>query len=537
MKKTDHSKTILDGTHRTVLPGARAVGRVNPDMNIEVLLKLRPKKELPELNGRPAKVMTREEFASAYGASQADIDKVAAVLKKFGLTVTSTNTATRSVELSGPAESVEDAFGVKLFNYAHADGGYRGRTGDVHVPTELDGIVEGVFGLDTRRVARRRRQAADHALAASHNPSAWYKPAELAKHYNFPAGDGSGQTIGILEFGGGYFPSDLQGFCQLAGVQFPTVKTISVDGTSTSRKDGAEGEVMLDIEVVAGVCPKANIAVYFAHFSEKGWIKALDAVMQDHVNNPTVVSVSWGYAEDAYIWTKSAMTQVNMTLQQAAMLGITVCIAAGDDGSSDGEVNDGLAHADFPASSPYVLAVGGTTIRKRGSTRADITWFEGDGLRNDNGGSTGGGVSSLFPRPSWQSGININSVNPGAIVGRVLPDLAANADWTASPYLLFVDGSAQPNGGTSAATPLIASLVALINAQLPAGKRVGYLTPLLYKSASAGTVGGTCFADVTSGQNSTAQVGGYTARKGFDAVSGWGTPHGVKLLTALRGII
>jgi len=544
MKNVTSKYSVVEGSDRTALPGAQAVGLVNPNVVIEVLLKLRRKKQLPALDSRPAKFMSRESLAADYGASSQDIDKVVKVFTKLGLNVESTNAATRTVVLTGPASTLEEAFQIKLFDYTHEDGSYRGRVGPVQVPSELSDIVVAVFGLDNRRVAHRRRRTTSHEqppMELSGIPSAWYRSGDLAKHYNFPPGDGSGETVGILEFGGGYFPSDLASYCKLANISTPKVIPISVDGTSTSAVDGAEGEVMLDIEVVAGVCPKAAIAVYFAKFSERGWIKALDAAMQDHINNPTVISVSWGYAEDAYIWTKQAMTQVNETLQEAAHLGVTVCIAAGDDGSSDAVLTDGHAHADFPSTSPYVLAVGGTTIPKKGS---DIVWFEGDGLRpqqqgDPDGGSTGGAVSTVFARPAWQSGITIKSVNPNSINGRVTPDLAANADWTASPYLLVVDGKAEGNGGTSAATPLVASLIARINAQLPPGKRVGYLTPVLYQKSGAAktSVGAACCTDVTSGNNKTAKVGGYSAGPGFDAASGWGTPDGVKLLNALKAIV
>jgi kumamolisin len=293
---------------------------------------------------------------------------------------------------------------------------------------------------------------------------------------------------------------------------------------------------MLDVEVVAGICPKATIVVYFAHFTEHGWITILDAAMQDKAHNPGVLSISWGFAEDALIWTRQAMAQVNEAMKEAAMLGITICVAAGDDGSSDA-ISDGHAHADFPASSPYVLAVGGTTIPTKGGAQPDICWKEGDGLRADNGGSTGGGISAVFPRPNWQEGIKIPSVNPGAIVGRCIPDIAANADWNASPYLLVVDGGAQPNGGTSAAAPLWAALVALINQARGSGKRIGYLTPLLYQSVGGGiggpTIGQAGCRDVVSGDNVTAHVGGYHTTAGYDAASGWGTPDGKKLLAAL----
>jgi kumamolisin len=538
MKPNPFKFVPVPGSARQPLPGARATGPANPDATLELTLKLRRKKNLPALATRPKKAMTREQLAAAYGASAVDAKKVADIFEKLGLRVTKTNLATRTVHVSGTTAAIEKAFDVKLFDYQHSGGDYRGRTGPVHVPSQLSGIVEGVFGMDNRCVVKRRPQpipAVNRAKAGT-IPSSWYTPAELATHYNFPAGDGSGQAVGLLEFGGGYFASDLQQFCSLAGIAMPSVKPVSVDGTSTSAQDGAEGEVMLDIEVVAGVCPKATIVVYFAAFTEQGWISILDAATQDKTNNPGVISASWGYAEDNYIWTEQAMTQINATMQDAAMLGVTVCVAAGDDGSSDA-VTDGNAHVGSPSSSPYALAVGGTTIPSKTSSAKDTVWFEGDGLRADNGGSTGGGVSTMFARPTWQSKIKITSVNSGSIEGRAVPDIAANADWTKSPYLLVVDGSSQGNGGTSAATPLWASLITLINAERGSAGRVGYLSPLLYAppsgSGSGSTVGTLGCTDVTSGSNNTDKVGGYSASAGYDAVSGWGVPNGKNLLAAL----
>jgi kumamolisin len=537
----ERTHTPIAGSERKPLPGAVSTGLANANTVITVSLKLRRKKPLPVVTGRPAAALTRQQLADQYGAAPADIAAVVAAFAPFGLKAVEQNPATRTIKLSGTIAAMEQAFQVKLFNYSHPSGDYRGRVGTVGVPTAVKDIVQGVFGLDSRRVVRDRRPGA-RAQARKHTtsvPAAWYIPSELATHYNFPAGDGSGQTVGLLEFGGGYFASDLAAFCQLAKIPSPpTVTTISTDGTATNAKDGAEGEVMLDIEVVAGVCPKANIAVYFAQFTEQGWITALDAAVHDQTNDPGVVSASWGESEDTDIWTAAAMTAVNDTLQEAATIGVTVCIAAGDDGSSDA-VTDGQAHVDFPSASPYVLSVGGTTIPSKSGNAPDIVWMEGDGLRADNGGSTGGGVSVVFPRPAWQSGITIEPINPGAILGRCMPDLAANADWNASPYLLYVDGSAQANGGTSAASPLVASLVTLINAARAPAPRVGYLTPVLYQAGPSATVtvGAAGCTDVVSGDNNTATIGGFSAGPGYDAVSGWGTPNGQSLAQILATVL
>ncbi len=527
----------IPGSERRALPGARILKRTNPRLKIEVLLKLRRARRLPELNHRPPTIMTRKQLASRFGASKADIAAVIRAFDKLKIATASSDRATRTVRLRGTVGQMEKAFATRLFDYAHEDGDYRGRVGPVHVPDEIKHVVEAVFGLDSRIVARRRRLSA-HAgsrVTAAMMTAAWYTSKRLAAHYSFPDGDGAGQTIGLLEFGGGYFSSDLRQYCKLAGIDMPRVTTVSVGGTSTSRRDGTQGEVMLDVEVVAGVCPKAAIAIYFAPWTEEGWIAGLDAILQDEKNDPGVVSVSWGNAEDTDIWTDQAIAQINEMLKEAAYRGITVCVAAGDDGSSDG-VDDGLAHVDFPGSSPYALSVGGTTIRSADGNNLEMVWKDGEGLRSRHGGSTGGGVSGVFARPAWQKDVKIKSVNRGAIIGRCVPDVAANADWNSSPYLLVVDRKPQPNGGTSAASPLWAALVTLINAKRRAASWVGYLTPLLYQRAGRKdreTIGALGCNDISSGDNATAMAGGYRAGRGYDAASGWGTPNGLKLLSLL----
>ena len=526
------SHVTLTGTNRVPLPGSRALGPTSPDEWVEITVKLKRKAPL-DVKGRPQTSMTREALEQRFGASQTDIDTVTRVLESNGLEILKTDPATRSVQAAGPASTMEKIFNVRLIRYTHERGDYRGRVGELQIPQELDGIVEAVFGLDNRRVVKRRRTLASTApalKAAKPTARPWFFPAELAAAYEFPPSDGAGQSIGILEFGGGYFPSDLSAFCAAAKVNVPIVIPISVDGTPTDQKDGAEGEVMLDIEVVAGVCPQATIPVYFSSFTEKGWIDILDAAIHDNQNNPTVLSISWGDAEDNASWTAQAIMQVNEAFKEAAALQITVCVAAGDDGSDD-QVGDGHAHVDFPASSPFVLGVGGTSLRKRSGSLVETTWKDGDGLRKDGGGSTGGGVSVVFDRPSWQT-VNIQSVNPGAKPGRTVPDVSADAS-AHTGYFMVVDGKATINGGTSAATPLWAAFLARINARLPAGKRAGCVTPLLYES-NLGALG--C-NDITTGDNITAAVGGYSAGTAYDAVTGWGSPHGTAFLKALQPLI
>src|SRR5579859_2904979 len=535
----NQSHVVLPGTNRVPLPGARVVGSCSADEWIEVTIKLRRKVALPELEGRPKEPMTYEYLAKTYGSTQEDINRVSEALHEFGLEVVESDPKTRTVKVAGPSSAMEKAFLVKLVRYTHERGDYRGRVGALHVPSKLAGLVEAVFGLDNRRVTKHRSAAAArmHALSAATTAKSrpWFFPEELAKIYHFPAGDGSGQSIALLEFGGGYFSSDLAAFCKAAKVSVPTVIPISIDHAPTDQRDGAESEVMLDVEVVAGACPKATIPMYFSQFTEKGWVDALDAAIHNQEHKSTVISISWGNAEDNNVtWTHQAITQINEALKEAAHLGITVCVASGDDGSDD-QVGDGHAHADFPGSSPYALGVGGTTLRKQGQTYDETVWKDGNGLRDSGGGSTGGGVSGIFDRPKWQKA-DIPNVNPGAKDGRITPDVAADASGHTG-YMTVVDGKAGVSGGTSAAAPLWAALIARINENLPKGKRVGYLTPVLYQASGNSTVGTLACRDIVSGNNITAAVGGYSAGPGYDAVTGWGTPLGDKLLEELKKIV
>jgi kumamolisin len=478
------------------------------------------------------KPISRAELAAKYGADPKDLDTTAKVLCSFGLTVKSKNTVARTVTVVGPVSAMEKVFEVQLFRVKHNDLLYRGRVGDIHVPAELGGIVTGVFGLDTRPMIKRRIPLgllATHDAVPPPDQRPWYLPPELADAYKFPPGDGTGQTIGILEFGGRYIPSDLKRFLELAGLPgaAPKVNVKNVNNLSPQDENDPDaiGEVMLDIEIVAGVCPKATIVVYFSQFTEKGWIDNLDAVLADA---PSVLSVSYGLAEGTDIWTQQAIDNVNDSLKELANAGITVCVSSGDDGADD-QVPDGRAHLDFPAASPYVLAVGGTALSRATST--EVVWFDGDGLRRDGGGSTGGGVSEMNPRPDWQT-VDIPSVNPHAPKGRIVPDVAADAAGSTG-YFMVAQNNPQVSGGTSASTPLWAALIARLQ---QAGKAVGFLPPRLYQPTpkTAGRpLGAVAFNDITQGGNASGTAEGYSAAVGYDAVTGWGSPIGMELLDKL----
>lgn len=419
-------------------------------------------------------------------------------------------------------------------------GEFRDREGEYKVPPSLRKIVKAILGFGQRRVARRRpaRAAARSALRLRK-----FEPIDIERHYHFPPGDAAGQRIAVAEFGGGYFAEDLAKYCKKYKRAVPKVKTISIDAPVPTRAQiermkppkqrdefDSTGEVMMDVEIIAGLCPKADISVYFARDHQKGWVDLINRAIDD---KPVVLSISWGASEEGGGWSKAAMNAINEALTKAAMLGITVCGAAGDDGSGDMQ-NDMQAHVDFPGSSPFVLAVGGTMIGHKSGKTVEKVWRVGKGKRiRGVGGATGGGVSSTFDRPGWQK-TDIKSVNKNSKNGRVVPDVAALAG---SPgYDMIFKGKHDYGGGTSASTPLWAALIARVNALLPRRQRRRFLARLLYQQAShGGPLGQLVCHDVTVGNNTTRPRPnkGFKATKGFDAVSGWGTPIGTALLLGL----
>ena len=527
----------LEGSGRLRKEGAARVGRVDPATPVEVTVTVR-RPALPAV-GPP---LSRAELERRAAPSAADVDRVAQVLGGFGLTVGSDHPLTGSLTVTGIAAQVEAAFRPGLAIYRSTAGDeYRGREGEAHIPAKLDGVITGVFGLDERRTAHRRTDAAAAVAAPSGAAAPPLGPAELEGRYRFPAGDCDGQRIAIAEFGGGFYPDDVRTYCESHGRAEPQIRTTPVGQTPLTPAQiealpadqqaqalGESREVMMDVEVVAGLCPKAQIDVLYAPFHQKGWIDLLDVVIKMDPS-PAAVSVSWGLAEDAPDWTVAGRREIDDRLHAAALMGITVCAATGDDGAGD-QVADGRAHVHFPASSPFVLAVGGTMA----GDEDEVAWWNHPGDRSQHGGgSTGGGVSAVFPRPTWQRVRRVRSLNPHAIDGRIVPDVAALAGFPA--YSLVFNGEVTLNGGTSASAPLWASLIARIAGQTN-GSRPGFLAPLLYQRGRDRRVRGrSAFADIRTGHNTSPQPGrGYRARDGFDAVSGWGIPDGTALLASLR---
>jgi kumamolisin len=527
---TPNKPLPLAGSERAPMDGAREIGPANPNEAVDVTIRLRSragKKPIVSADAytKPIEkrtILSRKEFEQRHGADPDSIARVETFARQHKLTVKEKSPARRTVILSGTVTAMNEAFGVELKEYDHPTGKYRGRTGAIHLPAELQDVVEGVFGLDNRPQAKphfRRRRGRAGARAESVNLS--YTPPQVAALYDFPTGvDGAGECIALIELGGGYNTTDLSNYwSQLKLIETPAVSAVSVGNGSnnpTGDPNGPDGEVMLDIEVAGSIAPGAKIVVYFADNTDAGFLNAITTAVHDSINNPSVVSISWGGPESS--WTQQAMTSMDEAFQSAAAMGVSVCVAAGDDGSTDG-VTDGLNHVDFPASSPNVLACGGTQLVASGnSITSETVWNE---LAN-NEGATGGGISDVFPLPSWQNGAGVPpSANPNKNVGRGVPDVTGDADPTTG-YVSRVDGNPDVIGGTSAVAPLWAGLIALLNQSI--GKPVGFINPLLYQDAGTARD----LNDITSGNN-----GAYSAGPGWDACSGLGSPIGTQVAAAL----
>jgi kumamolisin len=529
----------LSGSARSELPGAAPAQQPLDDSQvITVTVLLRRRAEVPAALVEGPQTVSPAELGEQYGADPDDARLVAEVLGEYGLTVTEYHLESRRLKVSGTIAAMQSAFGTTLSAVTSpapdgsGDVQHRYRTGSLSVPARLSGIITAVVGLDDRPQARpqfRRGPASGHRAAAeaedgqaAASTASPLTAPQVASFYQFPDGtDGTGQAVAIIELGGGYTPSDLSTYFSGLGLAVPSVTAVGVDGGANTPGGDADGEVELDIQIVGGVAPGAMQQVYFAPNTDQGFIDAVsDAV---HATpTPIAVSISWGQSEDQ--WSAQSRTAMDSAFADAAALGVTVTVAAGDNGSGDNDTSGSGVHCDFPASSPNALACGGTKLVGSTSTFAissEVVWNE----TASNEGAGGGGVSDVFPLPSYQAHAGVPALSGGS-TGRGVPDVAGNAD-PVTGYLVVVDGQRQPIGGTSAVAPLWAGLIARLAQS--AGKKFGLLQPMLYAGAAAG-VAAPGFNDITEGNN-----GAYKAGAGWDACTGLGSPNGGQLLTLLSG--
>lgn len=487
-------------------------------VTVSVVLKRREPLKINRRSGRaagPARI-SRAEYKRHHGADPDAVTQIRAFAREFNLKIEPDPTASvrRTIQLSGRASDIQKAFGVSLEQKTIDGIEYRLREGSIQLPKSLTGLVEAVLGLDNRPQAKPHFRVHKPKPAPGPSAPSSYAPPQVAQAYQFPAAaSGTGQTIGIIELGGGYRQADLTAYFKTLGLAAPSVTPVSVDGgkNAPSTASSADGEVMLDIEVAGSIAPGAKIAVYFAPNTDQGFIDSITTAVHDTTNNPSVISISWGGPESS--WTQQSLTALDAACQSAAALGITITVAAGDDGSTDGGTGNNV---DFPASSPHVLACGGTKLDADGATIiSEIVWNE----LASNEGATGGGVSTVFALPTWQADSNVPESST-SVGGRGVPDVAGDADPTTG-YNVRVDGQTSVIGGTSAVAPLWAGLVAVANQQL--GVKVGFIQPAIYTAKAA-----SAFNDITQGNN-----GAFPAGPGWDACTGLGSPIAGRLIPLL----
>ncbi len=530
----------LPGSMRVLLPNSRPAGPIDSSEITSITVRTRSASDFSELEKRVRDVyskglgervyLSREELAQKHGARADDLDAVEHYAQQHNLLVAHRNAAERTVVLTGKLGDIMNAFHADLHMYHHSSGGYRGRQGEILIPRKFENVITGIFGFDTRPKHKAPHRQRLRGASGPGNGNG-LPASDFAKRYNFPTEhggvklDGSGQCIGIIELGGGFNNSDLQLYFHEIGIKPPPkVVAVSVDhiGNHPTKTGPDDGEVMLDIEVAGAVAPKANIAVYFAPNQGNGFFDAINAAVHDSERKPSVISISWGGPEDP---TETQTIQAfHEVFVEAAALGVTICVAAGDHGTADldGSHWDGKIHVDHPAVDDLVLACGGTQV----DNGKDVVWNDGTPFSNIPGGggwATGGGISETVALPAYQQGANVPPSLATGKPGRGVPDIAMSA----TDYFTRVQGSEGASGGTSAVAPLMASLVALLNQAK--SKNVGFLNPFLYANVAKGIV-----KDVTQGTNAIDKtVKGYNAGPGWDACTGLGTPDGMLILNSL----
>ncbi|GAB7185026.1 putative serine protease [Kitasatospora sp. Ki12] len=554
----------LPDSSRVPLGGARVIGPAHSQTPLTVTVYLR---RAPDAPARPdvyqlalqaptrRSLPTDDQYAAAHRWLDSDLRAVEDFAALHDLKVDNPDPMARSIQLTGTTQDVADAFRVTLARYRYQDAGgnprtYRGREGQIYLPAELDGIVTGVFGLDDRPIGARLliRRAADTVPVAHAAPTVRpgaFLPPQLQAPYAYPAGtDGSGQCIAVLAFNGetppgipsgGYSLKALRNyFVNVLHQDMPDITNVVIPGVGTPGNEPGQdadfetadtsGEIMLDLAIVGALAPKAKIVVYFSAFTEQGWVDVITRIVNDTENRPTVISSSYGNLEavPGGRWTAGAMKRVDAAFANAAEKNISICCASGDDGSRD-QADDERAHADFPASSPHVLGIGGTSlVVDHGKVVSEVCWDDGPGSR------TGGGISKVFPVPPFQAAVHVPpSVNPPHGHGRGVPDVSGLADPRTGVVIPSVDGvHFNQIGGTSASAPMWSALLARINQGLPGSAQVGFLNPLLYAKFATGVL-----RDVTQGSN-----GAYASGPGWDPCTGLGSIDGQRLLDGLKAL-
>ncbi|MCD9875098.1 S53 family peptidase [Streptomyces guryensis] len=492
---------------------ATRTGKVAAGKRISVAISLTPRND-KALDTFVAKVsdprsssyghyLTKRQFAARFGRTDAEVEQLKDYLRAQGLTIGTVHSGNLLVDAGGTAAQLEKAFGTKLSTFRDSASGRSFYANDTAptLPASVASLVSDVAGLNNRLNLHHQ---APSTVTPHDGPGGGYTPAQLKGGYNVSGTyTGSGQKIALLEFDG-FQQSNITAYDSHYSLGSPTPAVQKVSGGSGALGDG-QVEVELDIEVLHAIAPKANVTVFEGPNSDAGEVDTYQAIVDSGI--PTT-SISWGAAESAR--TTSGINAVDAVFKAGAAQGLGFYAASGDDGSDD--AGDGGTSVDYPASDPYVTGVGGTklTVTSSNAFSKEVAWSGG-----------GGGKSSVFKIPSWQTAVQ-KSAGGGF---RQVPDVSAHAN--PSPGVsIYSQGSWSSVGGTSAAAPEWAAFAALYNQQAAAAGKanLGFADPALYSAS------GTGFHDITSGSN-----GAYSAASGWDFTTGWGSYNAATLASKLLG--
>jgi kumamolisin len=489
--------------HLPSLPaGCTPIGRAAPERALRLVLHLR---RHPKLAAHLRQHHQREPGARWLEGA----------LLPLGLRIVDHDLGSRALAVETTVGDAERAFQVQLWRVAGPAGEHLWPDRRPTPPGPLAKRLLAVHGLDRRPISQRRSPQLGLAdEAAVRAAAAGLSPVDQAARYGLPEGTGEGCRITVLQFGGGFVERELRAALrETLGEDGPEIEVASILGASNNVADvDGSREVMLDLQVLGALAPKAKIKVLFAPNDAMGWPEALRQAVHDAAT-PHVISVSWGAVEAA--WPQDARDSIARSLQDATSLGVTVCCSSGDLGSEPDA--SGSPQVQFPASSPDALACGGTSAAPT-ADQDEVVW-------RDRAQATGGGISRSFPVPPWQAAAAPGKHLVTGKAGRGVPDVAAHASPTSGWRIRTNDGRWTVMGGTSAVAPLWAAIVA--RACAASADRVGLAQPRLYAA------GDLVFRSVTRGGNGIGGARGYEARAGWDPCTGLGSPKGDKVLEAL----
>ena len=448
--------------------------------------------------------LNAQAFGARFGLPLADIDSVVSWLNANHVQTTFRPAQRTSLEVSARAGDVNRLFSVTLEDFMTKDGvRFHRPTGQPTLPADITGRVAAVVGLDTEPVVLKSFPG----MFASGVPNGGMKPNDVARAYEIEqlraAGlNGEGQTVGIVSFDT-FYQSDIDDWDQAMAITGPKVESVKLPG-APDEPAGGNDEVTLDIQVIRGIAPAAQIINYEASNKLSNFAAIISKIVDD--GRVDLVNVSWGKCEK--YWPSDAFNGLNKELQAAFAAGISIFVASGDDGaygcrrnriSDDPFDRDLSPNVDFPSASTSVISVGGTylTVRTDGTYYSEAGWEDPLG-----GGGGGGGLSQRVERPAWQTGVGVENSESNGM--RQVPDVAGPADPSSGFIVIYTppDEKQQSGGvgGTSAAAPFWVGSMALVR-QLAASRGVntlGALGPTLYQVAASRP---DVFHDVVRGGN------------------------------------